>query len=58
MIPQRACRPVRKAVALGKAVVSIVLRFLPEAADTGTQLTLLSIGLLALAVAAPQKEGE
>jgi hypothetical protein len=47
---------VLKAVALGMAVVSIVLGFLPEAADVSTHVTLLSIGLLALALAALQKE--
>jgi hypothetical protein len=47
---------VLKAVALGMAVVSIVLGFLPEAADISTQVTLLSIGLFALALAALQKE--
>ena len=53
---QRIISLVLKAVALGMAVVSIVLGFLPEAADIGTQVTLLSIGLFALAVAALQKE--
>ena len=53
---QRIIGLVLKAVALGMAVVSIVLGFLPEAADIGTQVTLLSIGLFALAVAALQKE--
>ena len=47
---------VLKAVALGMAVVSIVLGFLPEAADVSTQVTLLSIGLFTLALAALQKE--
>jgi uncharacterized membrane protein (Fun14 family) len=47
---------VLKAVALGMGVGSIVLGFLPEAADTSTQVTLLSIGLFALALAALQKE--
>jgi hypothetical protein len=47
---------VLKAVALGMAVVSIVLGFLPEAADISTQVTLLSIGLFTLALAALQKE--
>lgn len=47
---------VLKGVALGMAVVSIVLGFLPEAADVSTQVTLLSIGLFALALAALQKE--
>ncbi len=45
-----------KAVALGMGVVSIVLGFLPDAADVETQITLLSIGLAALAIAALQKE--
>jgi hypothetical protein len=47
---------VLKAVALGMGVVSIVLGFIPGAADANTQITLLSIGLAALAVAALQKE--
>ena len=47
---------VLKAVALGMAVVSIVLGFLPEAADIDTQVTLLSIGLFTLALAALSKE--
>jgi hypothetical protein len=53
---QRIIPLVLKAVALGMGVVSIVLGFLPEAADVSTQVTLLSIGLLALALAALQKE--
>jgi len=47
---------VLKAVALGMGVVSVVLGFLPDAADAGTQITLLSIGLTALAIAALQDE--
>jgi hypothetical protein len=47
---------VLKEVALGMAVVSIVLGFLPQAADLSTQVTLLSIGLFALALAALQRE--
>jgi hypothetical protein len=47
---------VLKAVALGMAVVSIVMVFLPQAANISTQVTLLSIGLFALALAALQKE--
>jgi hypothetical protein len=47
---------VLKAVALGMSVVSIVLGFIPDAADASTQITLLSIGLAALAVAALQGE--
>ena len=53
---QRIINLVLKAVALGMAVVSIVLGFLPDAADIGTQITLISIGLFALALAALQKE--
>jgi hypothetical protein len=53
---QRIIGLVLKAVALGMAVVSIILGFLPEAADIGTQVTLLSIGLFTLSVAALQKE--
>ena len=53
---QRIISLVLKAVALGMAVVSIILGFLPEVADMDTQVTLLSIGLFTLAVAALQKE--
>ena len=53
---QRIISLVLKAVALGMAVVSIILGFLPEAADIDTQVTLLSIGLFTLSVAALQKE--
>ena len=53
---RRIINLVLKAVALGMAVVSIVLLFLPDAADIDTHVTLLSIGLFALAVAAFQKE--
>jgi hypothetical protein len=47
---------VLKAVALGMGVASIVMGFLPQAANVNTQVTLLSIGLSALALAALQKE--
>jgi hypothetical protein len=47
---------VLKAVAVGMSVVSIVLGFIPNAGDVDTQITLLSIGLAALAIAALQKE--
>jgi hypothetical protein len=47
---------VLKAVALGMGVVSIVLGFIPGAGDVDTQVTLLGIGLAALAVAALQQE--
>ena len=47
---------VLKAVAVGMSVGSIVLGFIPDAADVDTQITLLSIGLAALAIAALQRE--
>ena len=47
---------VLKAVALGMGVVSIVLGFIPGTGDVDTQVTLLGIGLAALAVAALQQE--
>ncbi len=47
---------VLKAVAVGMSVASIVLGFLPDVADIDTHVTLLGIGLFALAVAALQKE--
>jgi len=47
---------VLKAVALGMGIASIVLGFLPVAADVDTQITLLGIGLAALAIAALDKE--
>ena len=54
--PQRIINLVLKAVAVGMSVVSIVLGFLHDAADVDTQITLLSIGVFALALAALQKE--
>jgi len=53
---QRIISLVLKAIAVGMSVASIVLLFLPDAADIDTHVTLLSIGLFALAVAALQKE--
>ena len=53
---QRITGLVLKAVALGMGVVSIVLGFIPGAANVDTQVTLLGIGLAALAMAALQKE--
>ena len=47
---------VLKAVAVGMSVSSIVLGFIPSAAEPGTQITLLSIGLAALSVSALQNE--
>jgi hypothetical protein len=54
---QRIVGLVFKAVALGMGIVSIVLGFIPGVADVDTHVTLLGIGLAALAVAALQKEG-
>ena len=54
--PSKIVTLVLKAVAVGMSVVSVVLGFLPDAADADTQLTLLGIGLFALALAALQKE--
>ncbi len=53
---QRITSLVLKAVAVGMSVASIVIGFLPDVADVDTHITLLSIGLAALAVAALQKE--
>lgn len=47
---------VLKAVAVGMSVSSIVLGFIPNAANVQTQVTLLGIGLAALAIAALSKE--
>ena len=47
---------VLKAVAVGMSISSIVMGFIPEAADVDTHITLLGIGLAALALAALQKE--
>ena len=53
---QRITGLVLKAVAVGMSVASIVMGFLPGVATVDTHITLLSIGLAALAVAALQKE--
>jgi len=47
---------VLKAVAVGMSIASIVMGFLPGVATVETHVTLLSIGLAALAIAALQKE--
>ena len=47
---------VLKAVAVGMSIVSIVMGFIPGAADVDTHITLLGIGLAALAVASLMKE--
>ncbi len=53
---QRIIGLVLKAVAVGMSVASIVIGFIPGVADVDTHITLLSIGLAALAVDALQKE--
>ena len=53
---QRIIGLVLKAVAVGMSIASIVMGFIPNAADIDTHITLLSIGLFALALAALQKE--
>lgn len=53
---QRIINLVLKAVAVGMSVVSIVMSFLPDVGDTETQITLLGIGLFALALSALQRE--
>jgi len=52
----RITRLVLKAVAVGMSVASIVMGFIPGVADADTQVTLLGVGLAALAVAALQQE--
>lgn len=52
---QKLFQTVLNAVALGMAIASIVLGYL-GAVDVGTQVSLLSIGLFALAIAGLQKE--
>jgi putative Mn2+ efflux pump MntP len=54
--PRRIITLVLKAVAVSMSVASIVLGFLPDVADVDTQITLLSIGLFALALETLQKE--
>jgi putative Mn2+ efflux pump MntP len=54
--PGRIVNLVLKAVAVGMSVASLVMGFLPGVANVDTHITLLSIGLAALAVAALQKE--
>ena len=52
---QRIFNLVLKAVAVGMSVASIVVGFFSGAADVDTHITLLGIGLAALAVATLQK---
>ena len=53
---QRITGLVLKAVALAMGVASIVMGIIPDAADMDTHITLLSIGLAALALNALMKE--
>ncbi len=53
---QRIIGLVLKAVAVGMSVASIVMGFIPGVADVDTHITLLSVGLAALAVAALWQE--
>ena len=53
---QRISSLVLKAVAVGMSISSIVLGFIPDVGDVDTHITLLSIGLAALAIAALQDE--
>jgi len=53
---QRIPGLVLKAVALAMGVASIVVGFIPDAADMDTHITLLSIGLVALALNALMQE--
>jgi len=52
----RITRLLLKAVAVGMSVSSIVMGFIPGVADADTQVTLLGVGLAALAIAALQQE--
>jgi hypothetical protein len=54
--PKKIVNLILKAVAMAMAIASIVMGFFPGDATTETHITLLSIGLAALAVAALQKE--
>lgn len=53
---ERIISLVLKALAVGMSIASIVILFLPDVSDVNTHITLLSIGLAALALAALQKE--
>ena len=53
---QRIPGLVLKAVAVGMSIASIVMGFIPDVGDVDTHITLLGIGLAALAVAALMKE--
>jgi hypothetical protein len=48
--------PILKAIALAMGIASTVMGFIPSVADADTQVTLLGIGVVVLAVAALQEE--
>jgi hypothetical protein len=54
--PRKTIKLILKAVALAMAIASIVTGFFPGETTVETHITLLSIGLTALAIAALQKE--
>ncbi len=54
--PKKIINLILKAVALAMAIASIVMGFFPGETTVETHITLLSIGLATLAVAALQKE--
>jgi len=53
---QRIPSIVLKAVAVGMSVTSIVMGFIPDVVGVGIRITMLSVGLAALAIAALDKE--
>ena len=53
---QRIPSLVLKALAVGMSIASIVMGFIPDVGDVDTHITLLGIGLAALAVAALLEE--
>jgi hypothetical protein len=54
--PKKIITLILKAVAMAMAIASIVMGFFPGETSGETHITLLGIGLAALAVAALQKE--
>jgi len=54
--PKKIINLILKAVAIAMAIASIVMGFFPGEITIETHITLLSIGLATLAVAALQKE--
>jgi len=54
--PKKIVNLILKAVAMAMAIASIVMGFFPGEATIETHITLLGIGLAALAIAALQKE--